>query len=352
MNKKRLMALLAVGAMAVTSLGGLTVRADESNKIVYSHRTLDQEAHVAMQQGIEDKAKADGYDFEALVCNMDLATQNDQINTVTLTGAKGLFINPLDSDGVVDAAKAAMEAGIPVGCVDTPLNCPGLAVSVVYDNVTCGKMAGEKVVELLKEKYGEEKGTVVNVYGSLKSQAWRERKEGFEEVIKKYPNINYVETPGEGEMAKSQDALANKLAELNYEVDAVHAPSDAPCLGLVEALKAADMWKKVGEDGHVIFVSVDGESGGLNNVRDGYYDATVVLDCYGISQVALDVMEQYTFEGKDVPTEGYYENDEYAWKKAEFTDSDNGPVLNIPPYYVTKENVDDPLNWANAIAEK
>ncbi|MDD3370117.1 MAG: sugar ABC transporter substrate-binding protein [Lachnospiraceae bacterium] len=322
-----------------------------SDKIVYAHRTLDQEAHVAMQQGVDDRSVKDGYKFEGLVCNVDLATQNDQLKTVALTGAKALLVNPVDSDGVVDAAKAVMDAGIPVACVDTPLNCSGLAVSVVFNNTKCGEMAGERVVELLKEKYGEEKGTVVNVYGSLKSQAWRERKEGFESIIKKYPNIKYVETPGEGEMAASQDALTNTLAELNYEVDAVHAPSDAPCLGLAEALKTANMWKKVGEDGHIIFVSVDGEPGGLKNVKDGYYDATVVLDCYGIGQVTVDLLETYSFEGKEVPTSGTYDAPDFAWKSAEFSESEYGPVLNIPPYYVTTENVDDPANWGNVVSK-
>lgn len=361
--KKRMVSVMMILCMVVSILVGCGhAKASEkkesddtsggSNKIVYSHRTLDQEAHVAMQSGVEEKAKADGYKFEALLCNMDLATQNDQINNVALTGAKALLINPLDSDGVTDAAKAVMKEGIPVACVDTPLNAEGLAVSVTFDNKKCGEMAGERVVEKLKEKYGTEKGTVVNIYGSLKSQAWRERKEGFEEIIKKYPNIKYVEAPGEGEMAKSQDALANTLAELNYKVDAVHAPSDAPCLGLAEALKAADMWKKVGEDGHVIFVSVDGEPGGLKNVKDGYYDATVALDCHGIGQVALDIVEKYSLKGKEVPTSGTYDGSKYAWKEATFSKGKYGPVVNIPPYYVTTDNVDDPLNWGNMMEDK
>ncbi|MEG1473761.1 MAG: sugar ABC transporter substrate-binding protein [Christensenella sp.] len=323
--------------------------------IVYSHRTLDAQAHVAMQTGIQNQSEADGYNFKAEVCNLDLATQIDQIKThisnAKADNLKALFVNPLDSDGVVDVAKEAITAGIPVICIDTPLSGGDLALSVVFSNKQCGVLAGEEVVRLLTEKYGEPKGTFVNVYGSVKSQAWRERKEGLESVISKYPNIKYVEVAGEGEMAKSQEALANKLVELNYEVDAVHAPSDEPCLGLAEALKAADMWKKVGEEGHVIFVSNDGEPSALKNIKDGYYDSTICLDCVGIGSVAVKLVEEYTLQGKEIPSTGTYDDEAYAWKTAKFSKGDNGPVLEIPPYIITSKNVDDASNWGNVVAK-
>lgn len=350
--KNRILASFLVVFLLVASVAGAFA---ENGLMVYSHRTLDAQAHVAMQAGIENQSTADGFEFKAEVCNIDLAKQIDQVKThITNKDAenlRALFINPVDSEGAIDVAKEAIAAGIPVVCIDTPLAGGDLALSCVFSNFQCGVLAGEEVVRLLTEKYGEPKGTFVNVYGSMKSQAWRERKEGLESIISQYPNIKYVEVAGEGEMAKSQEALTNKLLELNYEVDAVHAPSDEPCLGLAEALKIAGMWKKVGEEGHVIFVSNDGEPAALQNIRDGYYDSTICLDCVGIGSVAVKLVEKYTLNGEAIPSEGVYEDDAYAWKTANFSASEIGPVLEIPPYIITAENVDDPAHWGNVVSQ-
>lgn len=348
---KKILAVLLVALLALSSFSALA----DGGLIVYSHRTLDAQAHVAMQSGIQQQSEADGYSFKAEVCNIDLARQIDQIKTHIINkdgeNLQALFMNPVDSEGAVDVAKEAIAAGIPVVCIDTPLAGGDLALSCVFSNYQCGVLAGNEIVRLLTEKYGEPRGTFVNVYGSMKSQAWRERKEGLESVISQYPDIVYVEVAGEGEMAKSQEALANKLVELNYEVDAVHAPSDEPCLGLAEALKAAGMWKKVGEDGHVIFVSNDGEPSALQNIRDGYYDSCICLDCVGIGSVAVKLVEQYTLNGEAIPSEGEYTDESYVWKTAQFSSSDVGPVLEIPPYIITAENVDDARNWGNVVSQ-
>lgn len=41
------------------------------------------------------------------------------------------------------------------------------------------------------------------------------------------------------------------------------------------AATEADRWKKVGEEGHVIFVNIDGEPVALKWIQDGYMDCCV-----------------------------------------------------------------------------
>lgn len=123
--------------------------------------------------------------------------------------------------------------------VDNPASTAVVDGSVKFDNYECGRMAAERIVEALTEKNGSPKGRLVNIYGAMSSECWRLRKDGFESVITQYPDIEYIEVPGEGERAKSQEALTNVIAKYNGEIDAVHCPSDDPGLGCAEAMQIA-----------------------------------------------------------------------------------------------------------------
>ena len=52
-----------------------------------------------------------------------------------------------------------------------------------------GQQAAEMIVEALKEKNGSESGKVLNVFGDLSSQVMQERKQGFDDVMAQYPDI-------------------------------------------------------------------------------------------------------------------------------------------------------------------
>jgi ABC-type sugar transport system substrate-binding protein len=179
----------------------------------------------------------------------------------------------------------------------------------------------------------------------MSSESWRLRKEGFDACMAENPGIEYVQVPGEGEQTKSQEALSNVIAQLNREVDAVHCPSDAPGLGCAEALKVAEMWYPVGDKRHVIFVTGDGEPDAVKGLMEGYYDGIVVEDAYAYGPMAVDLLVQYIFQGKAIPTSGTYTNENFYWKTAEFSKSDRGPVLMVPPYILDASNVNDQGHW-------
>lgn len=329
------------GATDADSNGG----ASASNTIVYTQKTMDQFFHVALEQGVDRAVKEAGYVFESANCNNDSTLQNNQMQNFIAKKPAAIIANAVDSDALNDATKAAKDAGIPVIMVDNPASTAVVDGTVAYDNYGCGAMAAQLIVDQLTAKYGSPKGRVVNVYGAMSSECWRLRKEGFDDVIKKYPNIDYVQVPGEGEQTKSQEALTNVIAQFNKKIDAVHCPSDAPGLGCAEALKVADMWFPVGDKNHTIFVTGDGEPDAVKGLIDGFYDGIVVEDAYAYGPVAVDLLTDYVFQGKTVPTSGTYTNDKFYWKTAEFSNSDRGPVLKVPPYILDASNVNDDSHW-------
>ena len=296
-----------------TSAGG------ESGLIVYTQKTMNQYFHVALQEKVEEAVLGAGYEVEVANCNNDSTLQNDQFRNFISKNPKAI---------------TAVVSG-----------------SVKFDNVECGRMAAERIVELLTEKYGAAQGRLVNVYGAMSSECWRLRKEGFDEVISQYPDIEYIEVPGEDDRAKSQEALTNVIAQYNGEIDAVHCPSDDPGLGCAEALQIAGLWYPVGDENHVILVTGDGEPDAVQYLKDGYYDAIIVEDAYAYGPIAMELLKEYVFQGETVPTSGTYTNEDYYWKTAEFMEGETGPILQIPPYAMDASNVNESGHWGAAALE-
>ncbi|MCM3762702.1 sugar ABC transporter substrate-binding protein [Alkalihalobacillus oceani] len=314
--------------------------------IALSHKSLDYYAFVAMQEAAKKKTEEYGWQFESAVADFDSARQMNQFVNFISKKPLAIISDPNDSEGLITAIDQARDAGIPVGVFDTPTTGGDVAFTIAFDNYKAGEMAAQEIVDRLVEKYGEAKGTVLNAYGAMSSSAWRARKEGFDAVMAEYPNITYLAMPAEGDMRLTQDAALNAIAQHGF-LDAVHAPSDTPAMGLYEALKQTGHLKKVGEEGHVIFVTIDAEPIALQRVEEGYYDATINQDCVAYGEIVLEMLAEYTLQGKEVPVGTTYENDKYYWKSADIIEGEAGPHMVIDPYVIDASNVDDPTHWGN-----
>jgi ABC-type sugar transport system substrate-binding protein len=355
--KKALSILAAVVMLAVACSGCAGAQAagaasDGKPLVVYSQKTLDHYFHLALQESVKRAVESKGYAFEAAVCNFDSALQTSQFLNFIPKKPVAIIANPVDSDSMIDAVGQANQAGIPVGVVDNQITGGDVGITVTFDNVRAGEMAAEKIVELLTQRYGEPKGLVVNVYGAMSSEAWRLRKQGFEAVLSQYPSITLVATPGEGDQGSTQQALTNAIAQYGDSIDAVHCPSDSPGRGMIESLKLAGMWHKVGEEGHVINVCIDGEPIAVEQIEAGYYDASIVQDALAYGAVAIELIEEYILNGQGVPTTGEYENKGYFWEKASYAFVPAGAGLIIPPYVMDASNIDDARHWGKiAVSE-
>ncbi len=317
--------------------------------IAYANKGLDYYFWTVCQVTAQKESESRGWTFEAADAKLDSAKQFDQFVNFINKKPDAIMADPNDSEGLIAAADQAVAAGIPVAIVDTPLTGGDIAVTVAFDNYDAGTLAAQAIVKALEEKYGEPKGTVVNCYGAMSSEAWRLRKEGMDAEFAKYPNIKYVEVPCEGEIAKTQDGLLTQFAT-GMEIDAVHTPSDNPGMGLVSALKMQNKWVKRGEDGHVIVVTIDGEPIANKFIEEGYYDYSIAQDGWAYSGIAIEMLDKYSFNGQDVPL-GPYENNKYYWEKCEIIDSAAGPYVKVPAYEINPENATDPRHWG-VVAEK
>ena len=348
---------IAVSIAACTTGGapasGGAGTASGSKEIYYSTKNSTEPVHVAMANGVVNAATLLGYEGKVTVAEADAAKQNDQLNNLVQNiQPAALVVNPYDSDSVADVLGRAKQANIPVAVIDNKANNAQVDVSVLFDSVKSGQIAGEKAVELLKEKNGSESGVVVNLYGEVVSQVFKERSQGFEQVIKRYPNIQLVSVLGAPQADKATSALNNVIADLKSsgkKVDVVNTPTDTATLGVIESLKTNGMWHKVGQPDHVAVISHDGLGDILHQVKDGYIDAEVVIDVFGVGGIATEVLKAYPMDGKPVPTSGTFTpQGKYLNTQVTFTKGDSGPTIMLDPVLVTASNADNPLIWGNA----
>jgi len=305
--------------------------------------------YVVLQESIKRASVAKGWQFSATNANFDTATELSQIQTALLQNPIALTMDTTDSEGLVAAVKLANAQKVPVGVVDVPVNGGDVAVTVTTDNLAIGVMAAQKIVDLLTVRYGSPRGVVLNAYGAQSALGWRFRKEGWDSVMKKYPEVTNLELSGEGDLTKTYAATENALAQYP-NLDAAHAPSDYPAIGIVEALKANGKLFPVGDPKHVIIVTIDGDPVALDWIRDGTSDAVATQDPIAMGQIVIDYLDKYSTKGKTVPL-GTFTSDKYYWKSAPITKESYGPHLSIPPYLIDKSNVEDPKNYGN-IASK
>lgn len=363
--KKRLLGILLCVTLTVAMVIGCSAPKEEKDstakeesktdgKIYLLHKGLDYYAWAAMQEAFDKYAGELGCDYEILNAENDVSKQVEQFKTVLTQKPKAIIVTAIDSESLIDCVKEANEAKIPIGVYDTPITGGDIDITVDCDNLMAGQQSAEIIVEKLKEKNGEEKGKVLNVYGDLASQVMQERKQGFDDVMKKYPNIEVVEVSGKGDRLLSQDAASNALAA-NGDIEAVHAPCDNAFYGVYEAVEAAGKLKKVGENGHIIMVSLDGEPAALDRITEGYMDGTVSLDWHAVAAICLEMMDKYIFDGKELPAtyevkESYFK---FPWESTEIKNATDwkGPWISLPTHKVNKDNAQDADNSGRYTAD-
>jgi simple sugar transport system substrate-binding protein len=326
-----------------------TTVSEEPVLIAFAHKSFNSYFYTIMNEAVKNAVEERGWVFESSVADYDLMRQNQQIVNFIEQSPDAIITTAIDSISIEEVIHRGNDAGIPMCTIDTNAVGGNLAIDVSFDNYKAGKMAAKYIVEQLIKKYGEAKGTVFNAYGELTSNAWRLRKEGFESVINKYPNITYLAKATEGRPELVKEKLL-KAFESGIEIDAVHASSEHPGRGLVEALQGSNHWFPFWEDGHVILATIDAEPYFVNLINKGYADCAVAQDVIAYGNITVDLLASYVLKGKAIPEGKYYSKDTY-WQECDISTTDNQAKVTIPPYIVNADNSNDHRHWAY-IAEK
>jgi len=298
----------------------------------------------AIMNGMVTGAQGKNWKIVTTNANFDASKQADQIDYMMSSGDDAIVVVPVDSKAICASAKKVMDAGIPFFTIDrAPIGCK-IDMVVQSDNYLAGKQSGEAMVDLLTKKYGEPKGTVLELQGDLGQNVAQLRGGGFNDVLKAYPNIKVISKPTEWKAEKfSQNVLDVVGAEA---VDGIYMHSD--CVGTVPVLAALDqLGKKFKSDDpkHIFVTGVDGCKDTLTNIRDGYVDEASSQPLPDFGVVIADFMERL-FNGEKLKPETITKEGA-PWSPAVVVDSDVGLMANLATTKVTAENASDKALWGN-----
>jgi ABC-type sugar transport system substrate-binding protein len=289
-------------------------------------------------------AQQKGWGIVPTNANFDASTQANQMDYFITLGVDAIVVVPVDSQAICASVKKAKDAGILFFTIDrAPIGCE-IDMTVQSDNYLAGKQSAEAMVKLLTDKYGEAKGTVLELQGDLGQNVAQLRGGGFNDVMKGYPNIKIISKPTEWKAEKfSQNTLDVVAAEA---VDGIYMHSD--CVGTTVVLAALEqLGKKFKSDdpNHIFLTGVDGCGDTLQAIRDGYADEASSQPLPDFGVVLSDYMETL-FNGGSI-SEGTVTKEGAPWSPATIVKSDTGMMLNLATTAVTKDNVDDKALWGN-----
>jgi ribose transport system substrate-binding protein len=215
----------------------------------------------------------------------DTAKQlNDCNDMISAIKVDALFLNPVDSDAIGPAVLDANEANIPVISVDVRAAQGITTAHVSSDNVDIGRVAAQYALSVLKDRYGEERGTVF-VMGYPQISSIRGRAEGFVEVIGKYPNVKLLQSDPISLQVEPAMNLMDDVLQANPvgTIDVVFGANETNANGILSSAESN------GRNDFMV-VSVDDAENLLNALEDpnSIFGATVVQSPTEMGRIGIE----------------------------------------------------------------
>src|SRR4051812_19749271 len=188
---KRL-ALAALCALACSCAGG----GGKKQFVVAFSQANNAEPYRAAQNALMQKLWEGRPDVRLVISDaqQDNSKQIAQIETFIRQKPALLIVAPNERAPLTAVMGKAMEAGIPVICLERDITAPNYTTYVGVDNRAIGRMAGEFIRDELRRRHGDVTGNVVEIRGLLGVEAQTERHEGAMEVFSANPGIKVVHT--------------------------------------------------------------------------------------------------------------------------------------------------------------
>lgn len=214
-------------------------------------------------------------DFELVVADaqQDNNKQIAEVEAFIRERPGVLIVAPNERTALTDVMGEAMEAGIPVICLERDIVQPNYTTYIRADNEEIGRMAGGFIVKDLTQRFGTPKGKIVVLRGLLGVEGEIHRDSGSREVLDRYPDIQILADPvANWNQGEAKDRMTEVL-RVQPQIDLVYGHNDPMAVGGYLAAK------ELGREKEMSFIGVDGlggPSGGIKKVMDGILKATFV----------------------------------------------------------------------------
>lgn len=317
---KRYIRLLIVVVYVLTMVATINVSsAQDKGLIAFSQGTLENEWRVLNTEDMERAAKDAGYDFIWANAEADPAKQLADVEDLLAQQPDLLVIAPVEYEPLAPVKDMAEEAGVPLIVIDRAIpGEPGTGTWIALltiDFVETGRWVAEDAVEELTVKYGEPRGKLLHITGTLGASPVIDEQTGIDEVLDQYPDIEIVAScDGQYAREPGRKCMEDFLQAFEAgEVDGIIADNDEMVLGAIQAIKAAGREELLGW-----IWGKDGTVTGLEALLAGDMTMTVQTPPY-FGDLTIEVFESW-LAGEEVETIQYtpkerFDNDHEAEKE-------------------------------------
>jgi len=289
---------------------------------------------------IKDAVERAGYTCKVMsAANEDANLQMNQFDDAISQNPKAIIVAAVDGIVACAGVDNARNAGIPVIAFDRVISNTTVDFTSVAGCKRMGIAAAQETVNLLKEKYGEVKGSVLDIMGDPGDSYTVLIEEGFQESMKDYPDVKIVTKIAEKWEASKAGDIADDYLLVYPETDLIFTHADHLAAAVVSVLQTKGL-----EKNDIFLVSTAGMPMGLELIREGWLYADVEqpvsAQAEGIAMFLDDVIN-----GNEIKLGAY----EVMGIPAEIIMQPYGLELRISGSVVNAENVDDPKFWGNQV---
>lgn len=204
--------------------------------------------YVAMKQGFEEEAEANGFKAEVAIADDDDAQQLAQAEAMLQKDLCALALNPVKSEPAAAIVKAANDAGVPVFTVNVIVDPDALVAqnaNIIQYLGADNRAGGAQIGEQMLADMGDDAELKIGLVTEPDEVPVVIRDEGFEEAVGANPNAAVVASVDGNVKAEDSLNVTTEMLQGNPEMNAIFASTGPAAQGGLEAVKASGRDVKV-----------------------------------------------------------------------------------------------------------
>jgi ribose transport system substrate-binding protein len=243
-----------------------------------------------LEGGLQEAAGRLGCVLKVQSAEFDTATQTSQVENFVTQRVDAIVVCPVDSEAIGGAIKRANEARIPVFTADIRSMQGDIVCHIASDNVQGGFLIGD----YLASKALKGKGKVAVLDHPVVTSV-QDRVKGFEDALKKHPDIKIVAKLPAGGVRDQAATTMENILQAHPDLNAVFGINDNSALGAISVLQARGR-----KD--VIVVGFDADPEGREAIRKGDLLADAIQYPGKIGRTTIETVIKH-LQGQTVPKE-------------------------------------------------
>lgn len=289
---------IVAGALVLLMGISLSVFGQAKKKIVlgFSQIGAESEWRTANTESIKAAAAAAGIELKFADAQQKQENQIKAIRSFIAQKVDVIAFSPVVETGWETVLQEAKRAKIPVILTDRAVDVKDDSLYTCFigsDFVEEGRRAA---IWLLGYLSTNKPVNIVELQGTVGSAPAIDRKKGFEEILKPFPNYKIIRSQtGDFTRAKGKEVMEAFLKAEGKNINVLFAHNDDMAIGAIQAIEEYGL--KPGKD--IVIVSIDAVKGAFEAMIAGKLNCTV--ECSPLLGPQLMELVQAVAAGKSVP---------------------------------------------------